>query len=108
MFVKTDRDIVAIANIASIECAEVEQLKVFVRTYDGQVLIATDIHALELVMQTCPSMLEGKAFRAPKRAWLVHNLIAHPLMQILALMGFYKAAFRIHDATVPQGMKRKS
>ena len=40
--------------------------------------------------------------RWPKYLWLVHNLIAHPLMAILALFGLYKLAFLIHDKTLPK------
>jgi len=32
----------------------------------------------------------------------VHNLIAHPLMEILHLIGLSKWGDRIHDATLPE------
>lgn len=37
-----------------------------------------------------------------KFMWAVHNLVGHPLMQILALFKFYDAAFWVHDVTVPK------
>jgi len=48
-----------------------------------------------------PSLLEGKKLRWAKNKWLMHNLIGHPLMQCFALLGWYQAAFWVHDRTVP-------
>jgi hypothetical protein len=42
-----------------------------------------------------------------RRAWLVHNLLGHPVMQLLALLRLYRWAFWAHDATVPQPRGRK-
>ena len=35
------------------------------------------------------------------RNWTFHNLIAHPLSEVLYLLGFKKLSGRVHDATVP-------
>ena len=35
------------------------------------------------------------------RSWPVHNLIAHPLSEVVHLLGFTILSGRIHDATVP-------
>lgn len=37
-------------------------------------------------------------------AWLVHNLISHPLSGILSFVGLERAASVVHDATVPAGV----
>ena len=58
--------------------------------------------ALELVWLLKPSALEGKRLTWQKNSWIIHNLIAHPLMQLLALVGLYKQAIWIHDITVPK------
>jgi hypothetical protein len=34
--------------------------------------------------------------------WSLHNLVAHPLSEIVYLVGFERAANWIHDATVPE------
>lgn len=37
--------------------------------------------------------------------WTVHNLIAHPLMEIVRLLSFgklHKLSNKIHDCTVPE------
>lgn len=33
--------------------------------------------------------------------WIVHNIIAHPIMQILMLVGLTKVATYVHDSTLP-------
>jgi hypothetical protein len=35
--------------------------------------------------------------------WTLHNLIAHPLSEILFQIGFGEAGDRVHDQTVPAG-----
>lgn len=94
-------------EIATIDCSKIEDLEVKVVLKNGQEIIAYDIHALELVMQTRPSMLEGKRLAWPKFVWLFHNIIAHPLTQIFALFKMYKLAFWIHDVTVPKPLGKK-
>ena len=37
-----------------------------------------------------------------KFEYTIHNLFAHPVMEILHLMGFSKLGDRIHDATLPK------
>jgi len=33
--------------------------------------------------------------------WTIHNLIAHPLMELLHLVGLGELGGKIHDATLP-------
>jgi len=35
------------------------------------------------------------------RSWFVHNLFAHPAMQILNMVGLHRAAEYVHDSTLP-------
>jgi len=37
----------------------------------------------------------------PKMLWAVHNIVAHPLYEILSLVGLKKWGDWIHDITVP-------
>lgn len=106
-FFKTGDFIFAKNEIAMIDCSKMENLEVEVTLKNGQKIMAYDIHALELVMQTRPSMLEGKRLAWPKFVWLFHNVIAHPLTQIFALLKMYKLAFWIHDVTVPKPLGKK-
>ena len=34
--------------------------------------------------------------------WTPHNLIAHPLMEILYQLGFYELSDKVHDLTTPE------
>ena len=94
-------------EISLIDCSKIENLEVEITLKNGKKLKAYDIHALELIMQTRPSMLEGKRLIWPKFVWCFHNIIAHPLTQFFALLKMYKLAFWIHDITVPREIGKK-
>jgi hypothetical protein len=34
--------------------------------------------------------------------WSIHNLIAHPLMELLHLIGLPTWGYRLHDFTIPE------
>lgn len=69
-----------------------------------------DIDALELAYAVKPSAVEGKRLRYARGSWMVHNLLGHPLMQVLALFKLYRWAFWVHDKTAPRarGSRRRS
>lgn len=72
----------------------------------GEVYHVLDGHeATDAIMRLCPSFFEGKKAKYIRRAWMVHNFIGHPLMQILSLLGMKKLAFHVHDATIPRPQK---
>lgn len=56
---------------------------------------------------TCPALallvvgllLVAAAVRGD--GWTVHNLVGHPLSELLWLLGFERASHRVHDATLP-------
>ena len=47
----------------------------------------------------------GRALAAlPSRwRWTLHNLVAHPLSELLFQVGAERAANAVHDATIPAG-----
>ena len=59
------------------------------------------IEALNVIMALAPNVLEGKRGKYRKNAWAVHNLIGHPLMQILSWLSLKEAAVKVHDLTIP-------
>lgn len=107
-FVKNGTHLIAVDRITSADYSRIEELILDVQ-FEGQTLHITGIDALESAMALRPSILENKRLRWPKNMWAVHNLIGHPLMQILAFFGCYDAAFWVHDVTVPtpHGAKRE-
>lgn len=44
--------------------------------------------------------------RLPERfRWTLHNVVAHPLSEVLFQLGFEDAGNRVHDATVPDHVR---
>ncbi len=64
------------------------------------------VDAIELIMMLKPSALEGRRLKWRKGAWRFHNWIGHPGMDLLAMLGFKKAAIRWHDYTTPTPRNR--
>jgi hypothetical protein len=87
--------------ITSVDCSRLETLEVTVHHRDG-VDVASGLDAIDVVMVTRPSALEGKRLRFVRHAWAVHNLVGHPLMQILVWLGARRLGLAVHDATVPR------
>lgn len=51
-------------------------------------------------MHTLPALLAA----LPSRwRWTLHNLVAHPLSELLFQVGAERAANAVHDATIPAG-----
>lgn len=100
-FVRAGSRLIAVAAIRSVDFSEIESLRLKIVHAEGTV-VAEGIHAIEALMELKPSALENRRLRWAKRAWMIHNLIGHPLMQMLALFRLYRAAMWIHDATVPR------
>ena len=101
-FIKTDSDIISKDNIGSIDCSNIETLSVILTTKQNEKFLATNLNAIELLLSTKPSAFEGKKLKWAKFMWIIHNVFAHPFMQIFALFKMYKFAFWIHDVTVPK------
>lgn len=101
-FGKSDGEVFNLGWIVYADFRDIEQLKVYVKLFDGTSLVVRDIEALELAMQLKPSVIEGRKMRHHRHAWAFHNLIGHPLMQLLAIFKLYRWAFYVHDHTVPK------
>lgn len=107
-FVKSDHIIFRKDDISYLDCSNIENLEVKVFLKSGCSFLVHEIHAIEIIMQVKPSLFEGKRLKWPKFVWCIHNLFAHPLTQMLALLKCYKLAFWIHDVTVPKPVGKKS
>jgi hypothetical protein len=103
MFVRLGRDrVIAVDQILAIDCSQLERYQIVVRLRSGESVGLVGQPAFDLVMAVKPSAFEGKRFRFARHAWAFHNLVAHPLLQVLAWLGKSQLGFRIHDATVPK------
>lgn len=112
-FIKTDTAVLHIDDISAVDCSRLESdilVIVTQKTQPGNTVVqyvATNLNAIELLMQIRPSALEGKRLKWARHVWSLHNLVAHPLMQICAFFRFYKLAFWLHDVTVPKPLPPK-
>lgn len=100
-FLKAGEQLIPINLVESVDISAIEFGGVKIVYSEGKEAIAIGIDAIEAVMLLKPSALEGRRLRWQKNAWAFHNLVAHPLMQIMIWCGFKKQAIRLHDATVP-------
>lgn len=100
-FIKTDSGVVKIDTIEYLDDRDIENLRLVVYHKHG-VDVVTGFFAIELLWQIKPSALEGKRLHWRKHVWSIHNLFAHPLMQLLAYCRLYKWAMWIHDVTAPK------
>lgn len=89
------------SRVRSVDLSRLDELRITLR-HDGGEAVAEGVQAIEALMTLKPSALEGRRLRWAKRAWVVHNLVGHPLMQVLAFLGLTRAAFAVHDGTVPR------
>lgn len=96
-----------LAEVVEADFSELKLLKATVKLSNGSVIEAFDIDALELAYSLKPSVVEGMRFKHAKLSWVIHNMIGHPVMQLLALFGCYRAAFWVHDVTVPKVKRPK-
>lgn len=105
-FVLVGNRLVNTSSIKFIDLANIENLDIAVH-YDTYIVSLSGIQAIDLLMALKPSSLEGRKLRWAKRAWMFHNLVAHPAMQLLALCKLPKFGIWLHDVTVPKPRGKK-
>ena len=101
-FITASDLLIPLAAVESVDMAQIEQGYVDVTYSGGQTRRAHDFDAFEIVMLLNPAAVEGRRLRFARHAWAVHNLLAHPLMQIMVWLGFRRQALWLHDITVPK------
>lgn len=92
--------------VEKIDCTNIENLVIRVHLVSGIILVVEGMEAIDIAMQAKASIIEGKRFKFRKFAWVVHNIFAHPLMQILAFCRCYKLGLWIHDSTIPKPINK--
>lgn len=101
-FIKAGDLLIPMHHVETVSLADIETGAIEVTYQDGKLARATDFDAIEIMMQLKPSALEGRRLRWVRHVWAFHNLIAHPLMQLMVWCGFTKQAIWLHDVTVPR------
>lgn len=108
MFVQLgDHTVVHTDEINWIDIRKVEDLILIVHWGEHQQAIVSGIHAIDLLMVVKPSVLEGKRLKWHRHRWAIHNLVGHPVMQILAWLKKPRWALSVHDRTIPKPIGRK-
>lgn len=101
MFIKAQSKLIPIESVLLVDIDKIEEGLVIVTTKEGS-FECHGFDAIEAVMLLKPSALEGKRLRWERNAWAFHNIVAHPIVQILAWLGFKKQAVQFHDYTTPK------
>jgi hypothetical protein len=101
-FIKAGDTLIPLQDVESVDIGNIAQGSLRVTYGGGKTAEARDFDAFEIVMLLHPAALEGRRLRWEKNAWALHNLVAHPLMQLMVWLGFRRQAIRLHDATVPR------
>jgi hypothetical protein len=104
--IKAGNILIPADRVVKIDIIDLESERVEVETIDGDLYVAEGNDAIEAVMIFKPSAFEGRRMKWSKGAWAFHNLVGHPLMQLLAWMGFYRTAIWVHDSTAPKPISR--
>lgn len=95
--------LVPVNKVTNVDLSLIKTETIFVELDDETVHEITGFAAIEIIWLLKPSALEGTRYaKWKKHTWAIHNLIAHPIMQILAWFKLYKWAIHIHDITVPK------
>lgn len=95
--------LVAWEDIREIDLSKLESSGIVLQTFgDGTSTELGGAEAIDLVMRVAPSFFEGRRFRWVRSGWALHNLLGHPLLQLLAWAGQTRAGLRLHDATIPR------
>ena len=101
-FIKVGNDLYNLEFIASINAEKIQNLKLTLIFFSGNMVEVEGLDTIEIIMKANPSLFEGKRMNFPKNKWIIHNIVAHPIMQFLALFGLKHWAMWIHDVTIPR------
>jgi hypothetical protein len=99
---KAQNVLIPLDDVKRLDIERLEQQEVDIITFQGDTYTAIGFDAIEAVWVMKPSAMEGRRLKWKKGAWAFHNVVAHPLVQVLAWMGMTRQAVALHDATTPR------
>ena len=101
-FVRVGEALIPDERIVSVDLSCLAEAQVSI-TLDNQIEYVVYGHdAIDFVMRTRPEALEGRRLSWARHAWAIHNLVAHPALQIFHWLGMTKLGLWVHDITVPR------
>lgn len=103
-FLKVETGLINPEEIVFVDTSMFEsKLEIHLWTKHHKVFTLRGVPAIEALMQLKPSALEGRyRLRYQRHRWVLHNLVGHPLMQILSFFRLHKLALEVHDRTCPK------
>ena len=102
MFIQVGNLLVPEAKIRRVDCSRLmSDMVAVVETVEDD-LEVHGMEAVDLVMRLHPAYFEGRPFRWVRHAWVLHNLVGHPGMQLLAWLGQTRLGLQLHDRTIPR------
>ena len=102
LVLKAGNSLIPFSRVREVRVDDIENEIAFIIDLDGVAHKAEGNDAIEAIMALKPSTLEGRRLKWNKNAWVVHNLIGHPVMQMLAFLGLKRHAIWFHDVTTPR------
>lgn len=100
-YIVTPTSLVHRDKVTFLDLTRIEESRLVLH-YEGKSEVISGPQAIDILMQLRPSALEGRRMRWARNVWAFHNLVGHPIMQVLAFLKCYKAAMWVHDITVPR------
>lgn len=100
-FVQAGNDLIPVRRILAVDISQIENQRIVIRTQDG-LYTAEGFHAIEALMVLKPSCMEGRRLKWRKNAWAFHNLVIHPVLQIMVWFGYKREAVALHDRQSPR------
>jgi len=99
---KAGDSLIPFIRVKEVRLDGLEEHVVTIICHDGDQYRAEGTDAIDAIMVLKPSAFEGRRLRWPRNAWVFHNLVGHPGMQLLAWAGLKRAAVAFHDWTTPR------
>ena len=100
-FIRAGDRLLPVAGVRYVDCSKLTNHKIVVEHGEGTfILVGAD--AIDAVMLLKPSAFEGRRLRWVKHAWSAHNMLGHPLMQVLAWLGRPRLGVWVHEVTTPR------
>lgn len=100
-WVEVDQGLIKADDVARVEVLDWHEPRVTITLNDGSQRASRGFAAVDLLWKLKPACLEGKWFKW-QPSWVIHNLVGHPVMQLLAFLGLTRLALTVHDRTVPK------
>jgi hypothetical protein len=99
--VQAGDELIPIHLITGVNIADLADQRIIIKTAEGE-FVSEGFHAIEALMVLKPSAMEGRRLRWRRNAWAWHNLVVHPVLQIMVWMGFKRQAVAFHDRFSPR------